>query len=283
VLVLLLCARSVHAQSSDMPTTLPDDKRLPEGAAHDNGTTRLLDEDAERTRRDDLPATLPDDQLAPPSDSSPPPIRFEASVSGALSAPLAQNPDRAAFGFAVTYGMGWGEIPLAIGVDYISLGSIGDASSQVDVELQGRTEPAERFVSTRLMHFGAWLRLQPAHFWIRPYAEGFFGAQLFQGRFLLRSGNQESDLAQAEDWGRNFGWGAGVEFVDLLGNTGWSLTLGMRYVYGSDVRVSRPLVLANERLQTRYAADTSVLLFMVGIGLHYELANPPQERQSFGR
>jgi hypothetical protein len=278
--VLLLCARSVHAQSSDMPATLPDSAAHD---THDNGTTRLLDEDAERARRDDLPATLPDDQPVQSSDSGPPPIRFEASISGALSAPLAQNPDNAAFGFAVTYGMGWGEIPLAIGVNYISLGSIGDASSQVDVELQDGTQTAERFVSTRLMHFGAWLRLQPAHYWIRPYAEGFFGAQLFQGRYLLRAGNQESDLVQAEDWGRSFGWGAGVELVDLLGSTGWSLALGMRYVHGDQVRVARPVVLANERLETRYDADTSVLLFMVGIGLHYELANPPQERQSFGR
>jgi len=272
VISALLCAsRHAHAQSREMPATLPHD------AAHDNGTTRLLDEQAERDRVEELPATLPDDAPAPVEHGGPPPIRFEASISAALSAPLAKNPDVAGFGFAVTYGVGWGEIPLAIGIDYISVGSIGDATSQLEVELMERTQNAERFVSTRLMHFDAWLRLQPAHFWIRPYAEGFFGAQLFQGRYLLRSANQESDLAQAEDWGRNFGWGAGIELVDLLGSTGMSLTLGMRYVYADDVRVSRPLVLANERLQVRYEADTTVLLFMLGIGLHYELADPPQK------
>jgi hypothetical protein len=270
MVALLLVARHVQAQHSDMPATLPDN----DSAAHDNGTTRLLDENAERTRRDDLPATLPDDALAPPPDSGPPPIRFEASVNGALAAPLGHNPDVASFGFAVTYGIGWGEIPLAIGIDYVSLGSIGDATSQLEVELRDGTEIAERYVSTRLMHFDAWLRLQPAHFWIRPYAEGFYGAQLFQGRYVLRSGNQESDLAQAEDWGRNFGWGAGVELANLLGSTGMSLTLGMRYVYGANVRVSRPVVLANERMQVPYEADTDVLLFMLGIGLHYELGNP---------
>ena len=272
MLVSLFAARRAQAQNQDMPAILPDNDR----AAHDNGTTRLLDENAERTGTNDLPATLPDDASAPEPESGPPPIRFEASINGALSAPLGQNPDVAGFGFAVTYGIGWGEIPLAIGIDYVSVGSIGDATSQLELELQERTEVAERYVSTRLMHFDAWLRLQPAHFWIRPYAEGFFGAQLFQGRYLLRAGNQESDLAQAEDWGRNFGWGAGVELVDLFGSTGMSLTLGMRYVYGDNVRVSRSVVLANERLQVPYEADTNVLLFTLGIGLHYELADPPR-------
>lgn len=281
VVLLVAAVRGARAQRHDMPATLPDHARLPQ----DNGTTRLLDEQAERTRNDDLPETLPDDAPTPASasESGPPPIRFEASINAALSAPLGRNPDVAGFGFAVTYGVGWGEIPLAIGIDYISVGSIGDASAQLELALGDRTQTAERYVSTRLMHFDAWLRVQPAHYWIRPYAEGFFGAQLFQGRYVLRSGNQQSDLASAEDWGRNFGWGAGVELMDLLGNTGMSLTLGMRRVYADDVRVSRSVVLANERVQVPYAADTSVLLFMIGIGLHYDLSDPPQKHQGIGR
>jgi hypothetical protein len=268
---LLIYAQRVHAQGSDMPVTLPDDDSKPD---HDSGTTRLLDEEAERAHSDGSPTPVQEDEPA-----GPPGIRFEASINATLSAPIGNNPDVAGFGYAVTYGAGWGEIPLALGVDFISVGSIGDATSQVEVELQEQTQRVERAVNTRLMHFDAWVRLQPAHYWVRPYVEGFFGAQLFQGRYLLRFSNQQSDLAQADDWGRNFGWGLGAEFVDLLGSTGMSLTLGMRYVYGHDVRVARSIVLANERLQARYDADTSVLLFMVGIGLHYELANPPRKHQ----
>ena len=246
-----------------MPATLPEHPRL-------------LDEEAERTRGDELPETLPDDSPASRrSAQGLPAIRFEASVNGALSAPVAGNPDRAGFGFAITYGAGWGEIPLAIGVDYISLGSLGDASASVEIELGGSRQRAERLLSTRLMHFDAWLRLQPAHFWFRPYAEGFFGAQLFQGRYLLRTGPHESDLAKAEDWGRSWGWGLGLELLDVFGSTGMSLTLGMRQVYADEVRVSRSVVLANERIQTRYDADTSVLLFTFGIGLHHELGSDP--------
>lgn len=259
VVIVALCS-SARAHGDAMPV--------------DDGSTRLLDEAAERTRRDDLP----DDAAEPGRSTDAPPLRFEASLNGAVSAPLAQNPDVAGFGFAVTYGVGWGEIPLAFGIDYVSVGSLGDATAPIELSMRAGTLPAERYVSTRLMHFDAWLRLQPAHYWIRPYAEGFFGAQLFQGRYLVRAGSQQSDVAQSEDWGRNFGWGAGVELVDLLGSTGMSLTLGMRYVYADAVRVSRSLVLANERLQLPYEADTTVLLFMLGIGLHYELADPPRRR-----
>jgi hypothetical protein len=56
----------------------------------------------------------------------------------------------------------------------------------------------------------------------------------------------------------------------------------MRRVYGEAVKVARQVVLGNERIQTRYEADTSVLLFMVGIGLHYELAGPEPSRDFMG-
>ncbi|HET8932021.1 MAG TPA: hypothetical protein VFN67_01215 [Polyangiales bacterium] len=256
---------AVRAYGDDMPATLPDD-----------------DASAEAMKAE-MPATLPDDSPARSEESSTPPIRFEASINAALSVPSAQNPDVAGFGFAVTYGAGWGEIPLALGVDFISVGSIGDADSQVDIELMTGTTRAERMVNTRLLHFDAWLRLQPAHYPVRPYAEGFIGAQLFQGKYLLRVGNVESERAEGDDWARNVGWGVGVEFVGLLNSAGsMSLTLGMRRVYGETVKVARPVVIGDERIQTRYAADTAVLLFMVGIGLHYELADPEPSHDFMG-
>jgi len=237
-----------------MPTTLPDDD------------FKLL--------HDDMPTTLPDDG-PPPDVSPPPPIRFEASVNAALSVPIAHNPDVAGFGLFATYGVGWAEIPLALGVDFINVGSMGDAQSQLDLTLMDTKQVAERLFSTRLMHFDVWLRLQPVHWVVRPYAEGFFGAQLFQGHWIMRTGNAESELAQADDWTRNFGWGLGVEFLGLMSRTGdMSLTLGMRRVYGGTVNVSRAVAIAGERVQSHYEADTSVLLFTLGVGLHYDLAEP---------
>jgi hypothetical protein len=262
--IALACCMLSLAHADDMPETLPDDD--PE---------TLSDEELVRRHKADMPATLSDDDPAPISDSTPPPIRFEASINAALSVPVGRNPDVAGFGFAVTYGAGWGEIPLALGVDFISVGSIGDATSQLELELKDGPQRAERFVNTRLLHFDAWLRVQPAHFWFRPYAEAFFGAQLFQGKYVFRAGPIESERAQADEWGRNVGWGIGMEFIELLSSArSLSLTLGMRRIYADSVSVSRPVAIGEERIETRYAAATPVLLFMVGIGLHYELSDP---------
>jgi hypothetical protein len=164
----------------------------------------------------------------------------------------------------------------------MSVSTVGDATRTLDLQLMAGPEPAERNVSTRLLHFDAWLRLQPGHWFIRPYAEGFIGTQLFQGKYWYSAGAERSDLAQAEDWVRSWGWGAGVELNGILNQSGtWSLTLGLRDVRGATANGSRAVVIRNERVQTRYAADTSVLLFMVGIGLHYEMNNPPPSHYQF--
>lgn len=239
-----------------------------------SGLALLLCAEA-RAQSSELPATLPDDAPAPTPSRLGPPLRFEASLNVALSVPAPRNPDVAGFGFALTYGVGWDEIPLALGLDFASVSSIGDASLTTDLALMEGAEPAERSTSTRLLHFDAWLRLQPAHWVVRPYGEGFIGAQLFQGKYLFHVGPDASDLAQSEAWLGSWGWGAGVELCGLLNRAGTlSLTLGMRRVYGETVRVARSVVVRNQRVETRYEADTSVWLFMLGIGLHYEMSDP---------
>jgi hypothetical protein len=226
---------------------------------------------------------LPDDGPPPEPSEAGPPIRFEASINAALSAPLAHNPDVVGFGFALTYGVGWGDIPLTLGLDFMSVSSVGDASSSLDLSLMDGPTPVDRKVSARILHFDAWLRVQPGHWFVRPYAEGFIGSQLFQGKYRFSAGPDTSDLAQAEDWVRNWGWGAGLEINGILNRAGtMSLTLGMRRVFGSTASVARSVVIRNERVPTHYEADTSVLLFMIGIGLHYELSDPPPSHEFMG-
>lgn len=234
-----------------------------------------------RAQSSDMPETLPDDGPASPVEP-PPPLRFEASFNAALSVPTRNNPDVAGFGYAITYGVGWGEIPLALGLDFISIGSLGDASSSLDLPLSEGMQAAERKVHTRLLHFEAWLRVQPARTWLRPYAEGFIGAQLAQLRYVVSVGSEPSGVAQAEDWTRSLGWGAGVELMGIWNRFGGlSLTLGVRRVYGTSAAVSQPVVISNERVQTSYTADTSVFMFMLGLGAHYDLGAPAAEADPF--
>lgn len=232
-----------------------------------------------------LPTTLPDDDSEPGDDGYVPPIRFEASLMAALSVPLANNPDVAGFGFAVTYGMGWGEIPLALGLDFMSIGSVGDADDKLDLMLGDDSVTADRITHTRMLHFEAWLRLQPAHWRVRPYLEGFFGTQLFQAKYELRvqSLNYRSDLVTGSDWVRSYGFGVGIELVGLLNRSGsMSLTLGVRRVYGGTALLTRPTTIGDQTVDTQLRAGTSTLLFMLGVGGHYELTDPPNEQGFLG-
>lgn len=232
-----------------------------------------------------MPTSLPDDDAQAPDYEPGPPIRFEGSLSAALSAPLANNPDVAGFGFAVTYGMGWGDIPLTIGLDFMSIGSIGDASDKLDLMLGDDMVTVDRITHTRSLHFEAFLRLQPAHWRVRPYVEGFVGTQQFQAKYELRVSSQSlvSDLVNGSDWVHSYGWGLGVEFVGLLNRSGsMSLTLGARRVYGGTAQLTRPATIADQTVETQLRAGTSVLLFMVGIGGHYDMSEPHDDQDFLG-
>jgi len=234
---------------------------------------------------DDLPTSLPDDGARPPDEELGPPLRFEGSLMAAISAPLAHNPDVAGFGFAVTYGIGWGEIPLTLGLDFISISSIGDANDKLAVMLADELVQLERITHTRSLHFEAWLRLQPAHWRFRPYLEGFIGTQQYQAKYVLRRPAQDvqSDLVSGSDWVHSYGWGAGLEIVGLLNRSGsMSLTLGVRRVYGGTAALTRPASLGDQTFDTQLRAGTSSLLFMLGIGGHYDLSEPRQDSDFLG-
>jgi hypothetical protein len=240
-----------------------------------------------RARADEasLPTTLPEDDAQPPDAGNGPPIRFEGSLTPVLSVPLANNPDVVGFGFAVTYGVAWGEIPLALGLDFMSIGSVGDADDRLDLMLGDESVTADRITHSRILHFEAWLRLQPAHWRVRPYLEGFFGTQQFQAKYELRvsAQNLQSDLVNGSDWVHSYGWGLGVELVGVLNRSGsMSLTLGARRVYGGTAELTRPTTIADQIVDTHLRAGTSALLFMIGVGGHYELSDPPQDQDFLG-
>jgi hypothetical protein len=240
---------------------------------------------ATRAAADDLPTTLPDDAAAPPDEEYGPPLRFEGSLMAALSAPLAHNPDVAGFGFAVTYGMGWGEIPLTIGLDFMSIGSIGDANDKLSLMLGDESTQVERTTHTRSLHFEGWLRLTPAHWRFRPYLEGFIGTQQYQAKYVLRvtTQNLPSDPVSGSAWAHSYGWGLGLECVGLLNRSGsMSLTLGMRRVYGGTAHLTRPATVAGQTIDTELTAGTSTLVFMIGVGGHYDLSEPRPDGDFLG-
>lgn len=240
---------------------------------------------APRAAADDLPTTLPDDDARAPDQELGPPLRFEASLMAAISAPLAHNPDVAGFGYVITYGMGWDEIPLTLGLDLVSIGGIGDANDKLALMLGDESVSVERAVHARSLHFEGFLRLTPAHWRFRPYLEGFAGTQQYQAKYVLHVPQQslQSDVVSGSEWVHSYGWGLGLEVVGLLNRSGTiSLTLGMRRVYGGTAHLNRPTTLGDQIVDTQLTAGTSTLLFMVGVGGHYDLSEPPQDGDFLG-
>ena len=167
----------------------------------------------------------------------------------------------------------------------MSIGSVGDAGDKLELMLGDDSVTADRITHTRLLHFEAWLRVQPAHWTVRPYLEGFIGTQQFQAKYELRvpSQNFRSELVTGSDWVHSYGFGVGVELVGVLNRSGsMSLTLGARRVYGGTALLTRPTTIGDQTVDTQLRAGTSALLFMLGVGGHYELTEPPNEQGFLG-
>jgi hypothetical protein len=247
--------------AQDMPSTLPDDG----------------DSESE------MPASLPDDAPPPPADyEGRPPIRFEGSLSAALGYPFSAHDAEISFGFGVTYGVGYGELPLLLGLDFAMLNT-SDSSSPITLDEgdDGGRVLAMQTARARTFYFDAFVRVQPPNWPVRPYVEGFIGTKLVQSRYTLALPSS-SDMPAADGgqttlddhaWAESFGFGAGVDLWGAWSSAGGgiSLTFGVRQLYGAEARFSRELVIDGHSATARSSLPTTITLFMAGIMGRFDL------------
>src|ERR1700759_4053630 len=155
LLMVLMCSPPSAAQ--DMPGTLSDDEES----------------------TSEMPPSLPDEAPgASAHHEEKPPIRFEGSLSAVLGYPFSADDAEASFGFGVTYGVGYGEIPLLLGLDFGMLNASGTSGAiTIDQADDGGHMLATQDPHTRTFYFDAFLRVQPVNWPVRPYAEGFIGTK----------------------------------------------------------------------------------------------------------
>lgn len=229
-----------------------------------------------------MPGTLPDDGPAAPR-SEPPPLRFEATAFAALGVQFGRDDAPMELGFGLTYGVAWSAFPISIGLDFLSLSSDYERSRVVSLS-DGSPDSALQTARNKTLYFDAWLRVQPANWPVRPYAEAFLGTKLAQTRYVLTwpasraagGGGEHSDAVDADDWAHSCGWGLGVDTWGLfkfLGSV--SFTLGMRHLYGQKARYDRPVRITGELVDVRYTQRTSVTLFMLGVVARFDLGAEP--------
>src|SRR3954454_7793191 len=214
-------------ETRDMPESLPDLPRDDKGAASDDPA-------------DEASANPP-----PASSESEPHtgLRLEAQLLAAMSFPFGGKESGSAFGFAISYGAGWGEIAILVGLDFMSVVRSNSATSPATTVDSGEASPVTRTSSDRLLDFDLWLRVQPPNWPIRPYAEGFVGAKLIRTNWTIASHDRAAIAGGDSAWTTAIGWGVGVDFMGLFNAVAaFSVTLGMRRLHGSQVELERPIV-----------------------------------------
>jgi hypothetical protein len=226
----------------------------------------------------DYPITLPDADSGEPAtdrdDSGPPPLRFELQLLGVLTFPNHASQSSAGFGFALCYGVGWGDIPLTLGVDFMSIDGITRAKTDVRLNVEGDTFNATKTARERVLHFDLWARIQPPHWSVRPYVEGFMGTKVLQTNYSFEFAidNSENDYAKDHDWTSSLGWGVGVDFPGLLSRDGQiSLMLGFRRLSGSKARLERTAQIDGQTVIAGHSVPTDVTIVMLGVGGSAEL------------
>jgi hypothetical protein len=239
--LVLAVASGTHAEDTDYPTTLPGDEA---------------------------------DEVASSSDYSTPPIRFELQLVGVLTLPNHSSQAATGLGFGLYYGVGWGEIPVTLGADVMSINGASRSNTEVRLSVDADTYSATKIARERVLYFDLWLRIQPPHWPVRPYLEGFIGTKVLQTnyRFELDIENSQNDYAKDHDWTSSIGWGAGVDFPGLMRRDGQiSLTLGFRRLSGSKARLERTAQIDGQAVIARHLVSTDVTLFMLGVGGSAEL------------
>jgi hypothetical protein len=253
-----LIDRSARAQDEpdpealrEMPDILPEapDDTVPAGA-------------------DSSPVTKAEPEPAP--DEAPhAALRLEAQLLGAMALPFGGNESGAAFGFAITYGAGWGEIPILIGIDFMSIGRSNTATARASGDAAAMS--VTRTSSDRLFDFDLWLRVQPPRWPVRPYAEAFVGAKFVRTQWSIARDDGLSFRGSDNAWTSALGWGVGVDFMGLFSAVGaFSLTLGMRRLHGSQVRLERPIVSNGGTVAKNREVSTNETIFIAGLCGRYD-------------
>ncbi|MEY4575765.1 MAG: hypothetical protein RL701_468 [Pseudomonadota bacterium] len=228
----------------------------------------------------EMPPSLPEDPNAQHADEDPPlPFRFEVNLVGIFQVRLGEDSGRTSYGYGLTYGVGYGPIPLLLGVNVMSVNTTTDYVSTLSLAVPDdmASVPGNKLARERTLYFEGWLRVQPPHWAVRPYAEGFIGGQLVQSQYTLKLGAGDSapssDTINDSAWTHSYGWGAGVDFWGLFnaGNT-VSLTLGVRQIFGGDVKFHRVVLVGADQVGAEYKISTNTFSVMLGIMTQFDFA-----------
>lgn len=256
ILLVTLGVAPSSVRSQDAPETRDMPETLPELSQDGAAPTQATPETQETTSTESEPRVG---------------LRLEAQLLLALAFPFGGHEKGSAFGFGITYGAGWGEIPIMIGLDFMSVGRSNSTTSRATIGDEADASPVTRTSSDRLLDFDVWLRVQPPRWPIRPYAEGFVGAKQVRTNWTIAHEDEVASSGGDSEWTSAIGWGVGVDFMGLFNAIStFSLTLGMRRYHGSEVELERPIVSNGRAIVDTRQVTTNETMFMAGLCGRYD-------------
>jgi hypothetical protein len=185
------------------------------------------------------------------------------ALVGFISVPLGANSEGVQGGFGLSFGAGWGLIPLTLGIDLMSAWG-GTESPPATVS--SSQPPAKVESQDTTYYFDAWARLQPPFYWLRPYLEGFAGTKLLQSSYSLyfAASDSSTDKTTSSRWASSLGWGVGVDVGWPGAENTIKLTVGFRRLYGGDASFTRTATVNGASEVVTVNVPTSVTLWMIG-------------------
>jgi hypothetical protein len=171
-------------------------------------------------------------------------------------------------GAGFIFGIGWGKIPLTVGVDFMALWW-GTSTSPALVDLGDRSARVELRRSDNTIFFDAWLRAQPQSWFVRPYLEGVVGWKQVYTDYSLRfvGGSGATDKTTSDAGASTYGFGLGLD-VTLAHNDQGAVafvTLGIRRLSGGRASFTRGPDAVTGDPRSRFEVSTDTTIIQLGI------------------
>jgi hypothetical protein len=191
-------------------------------------------------------------------------------------------------GLGFSGGVGWGWIPLTLGVDVMPV-FWGSHQMSADLTVGNVSFPAQVTRTDQSVFFDAWLRLEPPTWMIRPYLEGVVGMKFLQTKYSVdwdtSRGQGSLETTTENNTASSIGWGAGIAYraIDMEAQHRPSLfvTLGVRSMRGGTASYSRVVHTADGDGVVDYRTPTDTILVMLSIGAKFEFGptpSPPEQQ-----
>lgn len=197
-------------------------------------------------------------------------LRGELELSGFVATSFEPEGDMTGIGWRFALGVGYGSIPITLGLDF-QAAYFGEASSRDVLKVGSQALEIEKSRTDSALFLDVFARLQPTFWPVRPFIEGVVGPKRFSTDYSLSfvGGTGTVETTTDEDWTYTLGAGGGLDV--RVGVSTW-LTAGVRHLLGGRASYSRAVGGGRDGA-VRYDTRTTMTTFSLGLVGRFDLSS----------